>query len=251
MTDDSDSSKASFKLDLIETVNADPVMEASDVKIIAAYAAVMAWPKREAWLSISRARAMTGLSERQVTNSRKRLSGDNRGRRSYLVPLRKDGLTTVFRVENPWREDSRQHVAIMTAHFREAQKERQAQRRLEARPVSATDADTDMGLSHSPGACDVPATNAGNSPPHTPQEEALKKGNKLIKVGSVETIGNRNEDYAFPIPTSESDGERLLDMILAGVPTPDPIRHFFLEKLLAGDLLKSVIDTWRDVSAAA
>lgn len=165
-------SKASFKLDLIETVNADPALEASDLKLMSAYAAVMQWPKREAWLSISRARAMTGLSERQISNSRARLSGENRAKRTYLTPVRRQGGTPVFRVENPWREDSRQHVAIQTEYFREAMRERQAARR---RHVSATSAATNIPVSQSLGECDVSAMVAGNIPSYTPQNLALRE----------------------------------------------------------------------------
>jgi hypothetical protein len=171
-----DKSKAAFKLDLIETVNADPQLEASDLKVIAAYTAVMKWPRREAWLSTSRARAMTGLSERQISNSRARLAGKlkrkekEKAPRVYLNEVRKEGITTVYRIENPWRDDCRQHVAILTEAYREKQKDRQAERRRLVRHVPAINADTEGDLSHSPSECDVSAMNAGNIPLIYPSE---------------------------------------------------------------------------------
>ena len=60
-----DRSKASFKLDLVETANADPALNPADLKVLAAYVAVMAWPSCKAWLAAAQAMAMTGLSDRQ------------------------------------------------------------------------------------------------------------------------------------------------------------------------------------------
>ena len=170
-----DARKASFKLDLIETANADPVLEASDLKLIAAYASVMTWPKREAWLSGSRARAMTGLSERQVSKSRARLVGKNVAKHAYLHEVRRNGLTTVFRIDNPFREKILIHISQKTEYLRERQRDRQVERRRVQRAVLANSARTKEDLSQSPRDCDVPEMDAGNIPSPTPQNIALKE----------------------------------------------------------------------------
>ncbi|MCO6386219.1 hypothetical protein [Aliihoeflea sp. 40Bstr573] len=243
-------SKASFKLDLIETVNADPMMEPSDLKLIAAYAALMQWPKREAWLSTSRARAMTGLSERAVTDSRRRLSGKNEMNRVYLKPVRKSGLTQVFRIENPWREDCRQHVAIRTEHFRESQAERQAERRRLKR-VSAAVADTDHALSQSLGECDVPATSAGNIPADTPQDMAPKKDNTVLdlNVQSYGQVPDLDPDEPFPIPeTDEELASAIADFVMIGC--SPVVVTYFKQELLAGRLTMNMVEEQRRLRAA-
>lgn len=241
---DTAASKASFKLDLIETVNADPAMEASDVKLIAAYAAVMGWPKREAWLSSSRARAMTGLSERQVSNSRSRLAGQNKARRTYLSEIRKDGLTTVFRIENPWREDCRQHVAIMTEQFREGQKERQAERRRVVRvPATVADTETDCPRNE---CSNVPATVAGNIPSYTPQDIALKKG-EPIKVSSVPSYEEIEDDphLPYPIPHSEQELATMLSSLFDGCSLSPAIMAAMRKMLMAGKLTPAIVEEQR------
>lgn len=249
---DGDRSKASFKLDLIETVNADPALEASDLKLIAAYAAVVDWPSRQSWLSTSRARAMTGLSERQVSNSRARLAGGNVAGRVYLSELRRDGLTTVYRVDNPWLEDHRQHVAIMTEHFRGQQKERQAERRRLQRDVPATVADTSEGLSQSLGERDVPATVAGNIPSYTPQKEALKEGPAQRVSSSASMYGDREDDphRPFPVPTSQEEAVAMLDELRRGANLSAGVLAFFRNKLWAGELTPAMVEQQRREVAA-
>lgn len=58
---------------MFETVNADPQMQPSDLALVAAHLCVMSWLARRAWFSTSKARAMTGLSERQMVTSRARV----------------------------------------------------------------------------------------------------------------------------------------------------------------------------------
>lgn len=247
------SSKASFKLDLIETVNADPFLEASDLKLIAAYAAVVGWPGRQAWLSTSRARAMTGLSERQVGKSRLRLSGvdpDNKDNprplRVYLDRVRVKGQTTIYRLENPWREDCRQHVAIRTEYLRQMQAERQALRRQSQR-VPAANADTEDGMSHSPSDCDVPAMNAGNIPADTPQDIALKKAIPFT-VSSYGELPEPDAHVPYPVPETEDElASALADFRDHGF-SPAVIGYFRIE-LQAGRLTPAMVEQQRSLAA--
>ena len=48
-----DTGKASFKFELIETVNADPKMTLADLALVAAHLSFMTWPERRSWLSTS------------------------------------------------------------------------------------------------------------------------------------------------------------------------------------------------------
>jgi hypothetical protein len=251
---DADRSKASFKLDLLETVNADPVLEPSDLKLVAAYTAVMSWPKREAWLSASRVRAMTGLSDRQVRISRARLAGENSANRSYLRKLRQHGSTTIFAIDNPWLEDSRQHVAAMTDHFRDLEREKKAlTRSLSKAAVPATIAGTEDPLSLSPGDRDVPATIAANIPSDTPQKNlSEEEGTPPIKVSSVPlSYGDREDDphQPYPVPTSEDEALAMLDQLRRGANLSSAVLGYFRRKLWAGELTPHMVAEQRSMVA--
>lgn len=241
-----DRAKGAFKLDLIETVAADPLLEGSDVEMIVAYASVMSWPKREAWLSISRARAKTGLSERQISKCRLRLSGvarkgEDKAYRPYLVALRQEGLTTIYRVDNPWLENSREHVAMATDFYREKQSERQKERRR-TKHVPAKNADTQEPMSHSHGVGNVPAINAGNIPSYTPQYLALKEGTHSQRY-AVST--DDDPDCPFPVPASPSEAEHMLSEIIGGRTVSEIGRATLKARLSKGDLSPADVERWR------
>jgi hypothetical protein len=124
-----DKSKASFKLDLIETANADPILSGSDLKLLVAYASVMKWPSCRTWLAASLAQAMTGLSERQFRSSRACLLGKNDFKRAYLLPATRSGEVAAYRLINPWRDEARQYVEAMTAYHREVERQKKAAQR--------------------------------------------------------------------------------------------------------------------------
>lgn len=243
-----DRAKGSFKLDLIETVAADPLLEGSDVEMIVAYASVMTWPKREAWLSISRARAKTGLSERQISKCRLRLSGvarkgENKAYRPYLVALRQEGLTTIYRVDNPWLENSREHVAMATDFYREKQADRQKERRRASR-VPAKNADTGEAMSHSHGVGNVPAINAGNNPSYTPQYLALKEGTPSNGYAVA-----RDDDpfRPFPIPVDASEADHMLSEIIGGRSVSEMGRATLRARLSKGELTAADVERWRAI----
>jgi hypothetical protein len=130
MKSELDRSKASFKLDLIETANADPMLSAADFKVLAAYVAVMAWPSCRSWLASSLAQAMTGISDRQFRESRKRLLGNNIDRRAYLIPVRQGGgKVSTYMLINPWRDEARALVDAKMAYHREVERQRKAGKR--------------------------------------------------------------------------------------------------------------------------
>ncbi len=124
MKKDLDRSKASFKLDLIETANADPVVSPADFKLLSAYVAVMAWPSCKAWLVEPLGRAKTGLSHGQFWKSRNRLLGDNEEKRAYLIAVRHGGKVSTYKLINPWRDEARTLIDAMIDHHREVARQR-------------------------------------------------------------------------------------------------------------------------------
>lgn len=122
-------SKASYKLDLIETANADPMLSPADFKLLAAYVAVMAWPSHKTWLAASLAMAKTGLSHGQFWKSRARLLGDNAEKRAYLIAVRSGGKVATYKLINPWRDEAIEHIDAMTAYYREIERQKKAGQR--------------------------------------------------------------------------------------------------------------------------
>lgn len=127
-----DSSKASFKLDLIETANADPIVRPADLKVLAAYIAVMDWPTHKAWLASSRGMAVTGLSHGQFWTSRSRLLGNNDEKRAYLIAVRNGGKVATYKLINPWRDEALDMIAARLAHNREVQRQKKVARRAKS-----------------------------------------------------------------------------------------------------------------------
>lgn len=129
MKQELDRSKASFKLDLMETANADPMVSPADFKVLSAYVAVMAWPSCKAWLATAQAMAMTGLSDRQFEKSRVRLLGKNPAGRAYLVVARRSRSVSTYVLINPWRDEARAHVEAMHAYHKEVARQKKARQR--------------------------------------------------------------------------------------------------------------------------
>ncbi|TGT36202.1 hypothetical protein [Mesorhizobium sp. M8A.F.Ca.ET.165.01.1.1] len=175
MKEELDRSKASFKLDLIETANIDPTLTPADFKVLAAYVAVMAWPSCKTWLASTRAQALTGLGDRQFRTSRARLLGKNDAGRAYLTPAKAGGKVSTYRLINPWRDDARLHADARTSHLKEIERQKKAAKRA------------DLSLQNLPGqnsACpgkicrSVPAKSAAYSPSMiTPREEGAGEDN--------------------------------------------------------------------------
>ncbi|ESZ17550.1 hypothetical protein NKI32_19850 [Mesorhizobium sp. M0761] len=178
-----DTSKASFKLDLIETANADPVMTAADLKLLAAYMSVMEWPSGKAWLSITLGCAKTGLSERQYWTSRTRLAGKNEAKRPYMIAAGGSGTVDAFKLINPWRDEAIEHVAAMTAFHRERLRQQKAKSRLKKITSQTSDVSLQPLQGHNPGChckiCSpVTATIADKYPSDsTPRKEGAGKNN--------------------------------------------------------------------------
>lgn len=151
MKADFDKSKASFKLDLMETANADPMVSPADFKVLCAYAAVMKWPSGRTWLAASLAQAMTGLSERQFRSSRACLLGKNEARRAYLVPALRAGEVAAYRLINPWRDGARKHIEAMTAYHKEVERQKKASQRSALSRKNLHGQEADLSLQDLPG----------------------------------------------------------------------------------------------------
>lgn len=168
-----DRSKASFKLDLIETANADPVVTASDLKLLAAYVAVMAWPSHKTWLVESLATAKTGLSHGQFWKSRARLLGKNEEKRAYLIAIRQGGKVATYKLINPWRDEAMELIDAKLAYNREVERQRKAAKRAKSSVQNLEGQKADLSLQNLDGQnhpCPsriwsfVPPKNGGNNP---------------------------------------------------------------------------------------
>lgn len=172
-----DKSKASFKLDLMETANADPMVSAADFKLLSAYIAVMAWPSCKTWLVEPLGRAMTGLSHGQFWKSRGRLLGDNDEKRAYLIAVRQDGKVSTYKLINPWRDEAKALIDAKLAYHREVERQRKETRRPPSSVQNLEGQKSDLSLQKMDGqnsACPskkwgpVPPENGGNTPLEIP-----------------------------------------------------------------------------------
>lgn len=127
-------SKASYKLDLIETANVDPMIRPADFKLLAAYVAVMDWPSCHAELAMTLALAKTGLSDRQIEKSRARLLGRNDEGRAYLSPVRRSSNSAKYMLINPWRDEGWERTLAMLAYHQEAQRQKKSKKRAATSP---------------------------------------------------------------------------------------------------------------------
>ncbi|RWK79654.1 MAG: hypothetical protein EOR51_12155 [Mesorhizobium sp.] len=169
MKDELDRSKASYKLDLIEAANADPVLTQPDFKLLAAYVAVMAWPSCKTWLAASLGMAMTGLSHGQFWKSRSRLIGENPEQRAYLVAVRgSKEKVSEFHLINPWRDEAKDRVKAMLGHHREVDRQKKARKKA-ASSLHSMEGQTDAGPS-TPWSS-IPPNCGGNTPLVNPPRE--------------------------------------------------------------------------------
>lgn len=226
-------SKASFKLDLIETVNADPKMRPRHLALIAAYLGVMQWPRRRAWLSTSRARAMTGLAESQISPCRKDLVD-----RGYLKP---DGLyrgASAFVVENPHCEDIRQHVAVTVEWLRERQADRQAKRR-QAQPVTPYSGETEEPMSHQESGGMSHHMQVAIPPDYSPSGYSSEERDPL--TGSAASYGDDDDpSVPYPVPASEDELVAMLaEFGAAGI--SGPVVGYFRKQLQEGKLTPAMV----------
>lgn len=182
-----DRSKASFKLDLLETANADPMVKPADLKVLSAYVAVMAWPSCKAWLATSQAMAMTGLSDRQFEMSRRRLLGENPAKRAYLVAVHHNRKVSTYALINPWRDDAIAHVAAMHGYFKEVARQKKARQREAASLKNSRGHEANMSPKNLRGqepACprtffgSVPENSSDNTPLMiTPSKKGVREEN--------------------------------------------------------------------------
>lgn len=182
MKKDLDRSKASFKLDLIETANADPMLSPYDFRLLAAYVAVMSWPACKAWLSPTLAMSMTGQSHGQFWKSRAVLLGQNPEGRAYLLePRGSKSKASTYHVVNPWRDEAKAHIAAMTAYHKEAARKKKEKQRAK---TSLHDMDGQETPCPSTSRSAVPPQRGDNTPLMiTPRKrEAAKKSERSAEV---------------------------------------------------------------------
>lgn len=134
MKKDLDTKKASFKLDLIETANVDPVIRPADFKLLAAYVAVLEWPSSQCELAMTLAMAKTGLSDRQIEKSRARLLGRNEEGRAYLCPVRRTSNSARYMLVNPWRDEARERTIAMLRYHQDAERQKKSKKRASMSP---------------------------------------------------------------------------------------------------------------------
>ncbi len=122
---EADKQSAAFKFKLMETVNADPMLQACDLKVVNAYLRFLKWPKKTSWVPSARLRAMTGLCESTIAKSRRRLCEVG-----IFREFRMRGNVKVFIVQNPREDVVREHIELLAENNRDREADRRKMRRL-------------------------------------------------------------------------------------------------------------------------
>lgn len=123
---------AAFKLSVLETCAADPLMKPIDVALLTAYLKFMKWPKRTAYMPNLKARVLTGTkSEETISISRARLV-----KRGYLRQVMdKLNGSTIYEMNNPRAEIVADHVRIAEEKLKEMDAYRKAMSRNRPRKI--------------------------------------------------------------------------------------------------------------------
>jgi len=182
-----DSSKASYKLDLIETANVDPIIKPADFKLLAAYVAVMEWPSCQCELAMTLAMAKTGLSGRQIELSKRRLLGKNEEGRAYLSPVRRRSNLSRYMLVNPWRDEARERTIAMLGYHQAVERQRKAKKRALLSPQNSSG--DKMGLSPENSSVMSPENSSGKYPYEYPNKD---KGREENSPGSNVVPFNRS-----------------------------------------------------------
>ncbi len=121
---------SSWKFDLLETINADPKTNPTDLAIIEAYLHFTRARSRTAFLSALSLRVRTGIvSSETIVASRKKLIA-----LGYMIPEGRSRTgAQVFRFVNARRNDVLDHIAIATETLREADAQRKQRDREKQR----------------------------------------------------------------------------------------------------------------------
>ena len=120
-----DTSFTSWKLDLLETVNADPQCDGACLKVVEAYLHFARRDTHRAWLSILDLQTRTALSQPTISKARQKLAD-----LGYLVA---DGFSasgaTAFVITNRRREIVSDHMLVAKETLREREANRKATKR--------------------------------------------------------------------------------------------------------------------------
>lgn len=174
-----DTKKASFKLDLIETANVDPMIKPADFKLLAAYVAVMEWPSCHCELAMTLAMAKTGLSDRQIELSRARLLGKNEEGRAYLSPVRRRSNLARYMLVNPWHDEARERTLAMLGYHQAVERQRKSKKRALLSPENSSGDNNRLSPENSSGMS--PENSSGKYPYEYPNK---KRGREEGSQGS-------------------------------------------------------------------
>ncbi|MDX0496176.1 hypothetical protein GOC59_11615 [Sinorhizobium medicae] len=236
-----DTSFTTWKLNLENTVNADPRLGPACLKIVRAYLDWMGSPLARPFLSIIHLRIATALTEPTIIKARRELEKEG-----YFVP---DGRTSsgavMYRIVNSGENRVLDHISIAreTLRRKEAEKkERERQKRLSPKEtLGPPSPKKTLGQE-----AEMPSRNFRDSP-----KEAL--GNNVYK--SVEAYSYEREGIikgiarderervslcSFAIPENTAEGQEFL--VRRNVPDVKIARY--LRMLMAGELTAFDIEEW-------
>lgn len=233
-----DTSLATWKFDLENTVNADPRLGPACLKIVRAYLDFMGDINAAPYLSLVHLRALTALTEHTIIKARRELVNEG-----YFKEAGKTSSGAIrYQIVNAGKNRVLDHVTIT----REVLKQFEADKKEERRRRAAGNEPCNLSTARIAGLepdlhCkiyrDSTAENAGNYVENTvevisyEEEEPLSYHNHY----AVMSLGD-DATQPFPIPANDDEAESLLDTICADVKRVESVRRTLKLFLMGGTL---------------
>lgn len=233
-----DTSLATWKFDLENTVNADPRLGPACLKIVRAYLDFMGGINTAPFLSIVHLRALTALTEHTIIKARRQLVDEG-----YFKEAGKTSSGAVrYQIVNAGKNRVLDHLTITREVLMQLQADKKEERRRRAAAKEPCNSSTEeiAGLEHDMHCRiyrDSTAENAENYVEDTveiisyEEEETLSYSNNYALV----SLGD-DAAQPFPIPANDDEAENLLDAICADMQRADSVRRTLKLFLMGGTL---------------
>lgn len=244
-----DTSFATWKFELEDTVNADPLCDGSCLKLVRAYLNFMSDPNSRPYASILSLKIATSLHEGAIVKARRTLE-----KLGYFI---KDGFTSSgavkYRIVNSRRNVVLDHQAISQETLKRLQTEKKEKERSKSKAEQDRSADMAGPLSHAESAdlnpeqvCgyrrDRSADIADNTVEDTVEDIILEKGNTSIgpsfEVQTPYSIARSGDDanQPLPVPDTSAEADHTINAICEGSDITPLVRTRMKKMLMAGVL---------------
>lgn len=243
-----ESSFATWKFNLENTVSSDPLADGACLQIVRSYLDFMSMPSDTPYRSLIDLRVDTSLSENTITQKRRKLE-----ELGYFVEAGKTGDGAMrYRIVNARENIVLDHKTIMRETLRRLDAEKKEKSRFKRRNLNASPSEIEGHMS--PSEIEVlnsyqPLRNCGDSPSEIEgnyvynyaesysyeERDNLYSHSSSFKPASY-LLKTDEENTPLPIPTDDAEAESMMDAICDGRDVPLVLRNR-LKSMLSGGVL--------------